>query len=295
MTRGRRGKAGAPLFRRVAVVGVGLIGGSLAAACRKQGLVGTLVGFDADPAALKEAVALGLVDEAGSDAAAVAAGADLTVLAVPVGALEEVAAAIAPALGPAAVVTDVGSVKGALVHRLEARLPVGRYVPAHPIAGRERSGPSAASASLFEGTRCVLTPTPRTDRQALAQIRRLWEGVGAVVETMDPGEHDVTFAAVSHLPHAVAYALMNTMLDLKAEGRDLLAYSAGGLRDFTRVAASDPTMWRDIFLANQAALLDALRRFRAALERVETALTAGDGPALWTECDRARRIRRELP
>ena len=294
MTRGRRGKAGAPLFRRVAVVGLGLIGGSLAAACRKQGLVGTLVGFDADPAALKEAVALGLVDEAGRDAAAVAAGADLTVLAVPVGALEEVAAAIAPVLGPAAVVTDVGSVKGPLVHRLEARLPAGRYVPAHPIAGRERSGPSAASASLFEGARCVLTPTPRTDRQALAQIRRLWEGVGAVVETMDPGEHDVIFAAVSHLPHAVAYALMNTMLDLKAEGQDLLAYSAGGLRDFTRVAASDPTMWRDIFLANRAALLDALRRFRAALERVETALTAGDGPALWAECDRARRIRREL-
>ncbi|MGH7380458.1 MAG: prephenate dehydrogenase [Candidatus Methylomirabilales bacterium] len=294
MVRGRREKAGEPLFRRVAVVGVGLIGGSLAAACRKRGLVETLVGFDVDPAALQEAITLGLVDEAGGDAATVAAGADLTVLAVPVGALEGVAAAIAPALGPAAVVTDVGSVKGALVSRLEARLPAGRYVPAHPIAGREFSGPAAAAASLFEGARCVLTPTPRTDRQALAQIRRLWEEVGAVVETMDPEEHDVIFAAVSHLPHAVAYALMNAMLDLKAEGRDVLPYSAGGLRDFTRVAASDPSMWRDIFLANRPALLDALRGFRAALARVEAALTAGDGAALWAECDRARRVRRGL-
>ncbi|HEV8664222.1 MAG TPA: prephenate dehydrogenase/arogenate dehydrogenase family protein [Candidatus Methylomirabilis sp.] len=294
MARGRRGKGAAPLFRRMAVVGVGLIGGSLAAACRKRGLVETLVGFDADGGALQEALALGLVDEAARDAAAAAAGADVVVLAAPVGALEALAAAIAPALAPAALVTDVGSVKGDLVRRLEARLPAGRYVPAHPIAGRERSGPAAASATLFEDARCVLTPTPRTDRQALARIRRLWEGVGAVVELMDPEEHDDIFAAVSHLPHAVAYALMNAMLDLQADGRDVLPYSAGGLRDFTRVAASDPTMWRDIFLANRPALLDALRRFRAALARLEAALAAGDDAALWAECDRARRVRRDL-
>lgn len=294
MARGRRGKGTAPLFRRMAVVGVGLIGGSLAAACRKRGLVETLVGFDADGGALQEALALGLVDEATRDAAAAAAGADVIVLAAPVGALEAIAATIAPALAPAALVTDVGSVKGDLVSRLEARLPAGRYVPAHPIAGRERSGPAAASATLFEDARCVLTPTPRTDRQALARIRRLWEGVGAVVELMDPEEHDDIFAAVSHLPHAVAYALMNAMLDLQADGRDVLPYSAGGLRDFTRVAASDPTMWRDIFLANRPALLDALRRFRAALARLEAALAAGDDAALWAECDRARRVRRDL-
>ena len=294
MARGRRGKGTAPLFRRMAVVGVGLIGGSLAAACRKRGLVETLVGFDADGGALQEALALGLVDEAARDAAAAAAGADVIVLAAPVGALEALAATIAPALAPAALVTDVGSVKGDLVSRLEARLPAGRYVPAHPIAGRERSGPAAASATLFEDARCVLTPTPRTDRQALARIRRLWEGVGAVVELMDPEEHDDIFAAVSHLPHAVAYALMNAMLDLQADGRDVLPYSAGGLRDFTRGAASDPTMWRDIFLANRPALLDALRRFRAALARLEAALAAGDDAALWAECDRARRVRRDL-
>jgi len=294
MVRERRRKAAPPLFRRVAVVGVGLIGGSLAAACRKRGLAEALVGFDRDPDALQEALALGLVDEGSESAAAATAGADLTVLAVPVGALEEVAAAVAPAVGPAAVVTDVGSVKGVLVNRVEARLPAGRYVPAHPIAGRERSGPAAASASLFEGARCVLTPTPRTDRQSLARVRALWEEVGALVETMEPEEHDAVFAAVSHLPHAVAYALMNAMLDLKADGRDVLPYSAGGLRDFTRVAASAPTMWRDIFLANRAALLDPLRRFRAALARLEAALAAGDGAALWAECDRARRVRREL-
>jgi len=294
MARGRRAKEGGSVFRRMAVVGVGLIGGSLAAACRKRGLAEGLVGFDADGSALQEALALGLVDEAAPDAAAAAAGADLVVLAVPVGELEGVAARIAPALTPAAVVTDVGSVKGVLVGHLERCLPAGRYVPGHPIAGRERSGPAAASASLFEGACCVLTPTPRTGRQALARIRRLWEDVGAVVEIMDPAEHDAVFAAVSHLPHAVAYALMNAMLDLEAEGQDILSYSAGGLRDFTRVAASDAAMWRDIFLANREALTDALRRFRSALARLEAAVIAGDGAALWTECDRARRVRREL-
>lgn len=294
MARERRGKPVPTLFRRVAVVGVGLIGGSLAAACRKRGLTERLVGWDADGSALQEALALGLVDEAAPAAAAAAAGADLAVLAVPIGALEAVAATIAPALAPEALVTDVGSVKGSLVGRLEALLPAGRYVPGHPIAGRERSGPAAASASLFEGARCILTPTARTDRQALGRVRRLWEEVGAVVETMDPETHETVFAAVSHLPHAVAYALMNAMLDLKAEGRDVLPYSAGGLRDFTRVAASDPTMWRDIFLANRAALLEALRRFREALARVEAAVAAGDGASLWAECDRARRARRDL-
>lgn len=294
MARRPRGKRGGSLFRRMAVVGVGLIGGSLAAACRKRGLAERLVGFDAEGSALQEALALGLVDEAGADAAAAAAGADLVVLAVPVGALEGVATRIAPALTPAALVTDVGSVKGVLVDRLEGLLPAGRYVPGHPIAGRERSGPGAASASLFEGARCVLTPTPRTGSQALARIRRLWEDVGAVVELMDPAEHDAVFAAVSHLPHAVAYALMNAMLDLEAEGQEVLPYSAGGLRDFTRVAASDPTMWRDIFLANREALTDALRRFQSALTRLEAAVIAGDRAALWTECDRARRVRRDL-
>jgi prephenate dehydrogenase len=281
------------LFQRMAVIGVGLIGGSLARACRDR-MAGHVVGLDADPAHLAQAVGLGLVDQVG-DLPGGVAGADLVVVAVPVGAVAEVVRTIAPHLATGCIVTDVGSVKGNLVAEVEAEIPPGRaYVPAHPIAGTERSGPEAASGGLFQGSLCVLTPTSRTPPEALAKVTRLWEGVGCTVVLMDPFRHDQIFALVSHLPHVVAYALMGVMPNRADGGEEFLRFSAGGLRDFTRIAASHPVMWRDILIRNRGEVLESIARFRKVLERIEEMIRTQDAARLTQEFQRAKEVRERL-
>lgn len=284
-----------PRFATVGVIGLGLIGGSVAHGCRTRGLAARVIGVDTDPGHRRTALHRGLVDEALEQIDSGLEQADLVLLAVPVGAMEEVAAAVGARLTPQVVVTDVGSVKGAIVPVLERALGDGvQYVPGHPIAGTEHSGPKAASGNLFEGHLCVLTPTTRTAPAAIQTVRALWEGLGARVVTMAPGDHDEIFGAVSHLPHVVAYALVNTVLDREGEGVDLVRFSAGGFRDFTRIAASNPGMWRDILLLNREAILRALTRFQGSLERITEAIAQGDGEAIMAELERARELKGRL-
>ena len=284
----------APLVRRLVVVGAGLIGGSLCLAARARGLAEHVVVIDRDAAALVEGARRGLAHEASADPGA-ARGSDLVVLAVPVGAMGEAAAAVAPHLSEGTVVTDVGSVKGAVLAAVAPALPHPmRFVPGHPIAGREQSGPAAAHADLFDGALVVLTPEPRTDPACATVVRALWAGAGGRVLTMDAAEHDRVFAAVSHLPHVVAYALVAALLDLEADQGPLVRFSAGGLRDFTRIAQSDPIMWRDICLANREPLLKSLARFRHVLGVLEAQIAAGDGAGLLQAFTRARQARRGM-
>jgi prephenate dehydrogenase len=259
-----------------------------------RGLAEWVVAIDRDRQALEAAGRLGLAHETSADPAA-ARGADLVILAVPVGAMAEAAAAVAPHVTGGTVITDVGSVKAAVLDAVPPVLPYPeRFVPGHPIAGRERSGPLAAEGDLFEGALVVLTPPARTDPGPATLVRSLWAGAGARVLTMEAAEHDRIFAAVSHLPHLVAYALVGAVLDLEGEPGALLRYGAGGLRDFTRIAQSDPTMWRDICLANREPLLAALARFRDALGRLEALIAAGDGGGLSGTFSRAREARRRM-
>jgi prephenate dehydrogenase len=282
-----------PLFGRMAVIGVGLIGGSLAQACR-GGIAGWVVGLDTDRTHLKQAVALGLVDEVG-DLPTGVEGADLVVVAVPVGAVAEVVDAVGPYLAPGCIVTDVGSVKGDLVAEVEAGMPADRaYVPGHPIAGTERSGPEAASPGLFQGSPCVLTPSSRTPEEALKKVVHLWERLGSHVVLMDPFRHDQIFALVSHLPHVVAYALIGAMPHLAKGGEELLRFSGGGLRDFTRIAASHPIMWRDILIRNRGEVLESIARFRKALGRIEEMIKTQDAARLVQEFQRAKEVRKQL-
>ena len=282
-----------PLFERMAVIGVGLIGGSLARACR-NGVADRVIGLDVNQSHLRQAVTLGLVDRADELPAGVG-GADLVVVAVPVGAIAGVVRSIAPHLKAGCIVTDVGSVKGDLVAEVEGEIPPGRsYVPGHPIAGTERSGPEAATPALFKGCLCVLTPTSRTSAEALATVTRLWEMVGSQVVLMDPFHHDQIFALVSHLPHVVAYALMSTLPALAEGGEEVVRFSAGGLRDFTRIAASDPVMWRDILIRNRSEVLESIAMFRKALQRLEDLIRAQDEPRLMEEFQRAKEVREHL-
>lgn len=284
---------GMPLFERMAVIGVGLIGGSLAQACR-GGIAHRVIGLDADRAHLNQALALGLVDQV-SDLPAGVEGADLVVVAVPIGAVAEVIHSLVPYLGPGCIVTDVGSVKGGIITQVEAEIPHGRsYVPCHPIAGNECSGPEAASSGLFHGSLCVLTPTSRTPEEALKRVIRLWERVGSQVVLMDPSRHDEIFALVSHLPHVVAYALIGTIANLAEGGEDLFRFSAGGLRDFTRIAASHPVMWRDILIGNRGEVLNSITRFRQALDRIEGMIRGQDASRLMQEFERAKEVRKHL-
>ncbi|MBW8056442.1 MAG: prephenate dehydrogenase/arogenate dehydrogenase family protein [candidate division NC10 bacterium] len=282
-----------PIFERMVVIGVGLIGGSLAQACR-GGVARRVVGLDTDRTHLKQAVSLGLVDEVGELPAGVE-GADLVVVAVPVGAVAELVRAIAPYLAPGCIVTDVGSVKGDLVVEVEKEIPPGRvYVAGHPIAGTERSGPEAASPHLFQGSLCVLTPTSRTPEEALKRVIRLWEAMGSQVVLMDPFRHDQVFALVSHLPHLVAYALIGTILNAADGGEEILKFSAGGLRDFTRIAASHPLMWRDILIRNRGEVLGSIARFREVLGQIEEMIRTEDAGRLIQEFQRAKEVREEL-
>jgi prephenate dehydrogenase len=283
------------MIRRLAILGVGLIGGSLARALRDAGHVQEIVGFGRGLANLQRAVELGVVDRIETSLAAAVHGADMVVLATPVGTMRDTLAAIAPYLGKDAVVTDVGSVKGAVADAartaLGARLAT--FVPGHPIAGTERSGVEASFASLFVGRRVVLTPLPETSPDALTRVRAMWRAAGAEVVEMSVAHHDEVLAATSHLPHLLAYALVDMLAQLD-DRREVFAFAAGGFRDFTRIASSDPVMWRDIGLANREAIGQMLRQFRAELDGLIGAVDAGDGERLQALFARAKTARDAL-
>ena len=279
------------MTERVAIAGVGLIGGSFGLALRAAGHAGELVGLGRDAARLEAALECGAIDRAETDAAAALAGADVVLLAVPMGAMAELLAALAPHLEPGAIVTDAGSVKGSFVRDAQRVLgSLARVVPGHPIAGTERSGVDAAFAELYQGRRVILTPTEETQAAAIDTVERLWSRTGANVERLPVEAHDRLLAATSHLPHMLAFGLVDAL----ARGEDSAAvfrYAAGGFRDFTRIASSDPVMWRDICLANRDALLGALEAYRDDLEQLTAEVRDGDGAGLLDRFRRAKTAR----
>jgi prephenate dehydrogenase len=285
---------------KLALIGVGLIGGSAAAAWRQAGRVTSVTGYDPDPDALRTAQARGLLDSVAPSIGAAVAEVDLVLLAVPVGAMRAVLAEVAQQVPPHAVITDVGSTKASVIGDARAALMANssfslrRFVPAHPIAGGERGGVAHASAELFRGRTCVLTPLAETHAAALEQVRTLWQAAGAHPVQMTAAAHDETFAAVSHLPHLLAYALVDCVAR-QPDAATMFALAGPGFRDATRIAASDPALWRDIALANQTALSAQLLRLRAALEAMQRDLDAGDGAALEARFTRAATARRALP
>jgi prephenate dehydrogenase len=270
-----------PLIKKLAVIGVGLIGGSLALALKKAGAVREVVGIGRGRANLDTALALGIADSVTDDAAAGVEGADLVFLATPVRTMLQVTETILPHLKAGAVVTDAGSVKAAVVRQMEPLFPPHIHlVPGHPIAGTEKSGAAAAFATLFRDRNCILTPTARTDPQALALVTKLWELAGSRVVLMEVERHDRVLAAVSHLPHMVAYALVNAVSSCERFQKNILDFSAGGFRDFTRIASSDPVMWRDIALTNRESLLEMIACFEAFFAELRQDIAAGDGERL---------------
>lgn len=283
-----------PLFQRAAILGIGLIGSSLARVIRTRGLAVEIVGFDASPEVRRRAEVLELCDRLADTPADAVAGADLVLLCVPVGANAEVAEAMAPGLAAGAIVSDVGSVKLAVIRDVGPWLPEGvHFVPGHPIAGTEHSGPDAGFADLFENRYAILTPLPGSDSQAVDKLRALWEGAGSQVEFMDARHHDKVLAITSHLPHLIAYTIVGTAFDLEAsERQEVIRYSAGGFRDFTRIAGSDPVMWRDVFLNNREAVLEMLQRFSEDLMALQRAIRWGEGQTLEDLFRRTREIRR---
>ncbi|MBO6931429.1 MAG: prephenate/arogenate dehydrogenase family protein, partial [Roseibium sp.] len=254
---------GAPIFERMALIGIGLIGSSIAQAARQRGLVKEIAISTRSPATLQRAEELGLGDVYELDAAVAVEGADLVILCVPVGANESVAKWISPALKKGAVLTDVGSTKGSVVEQVGPHVPEGvHFIPGHPIAGTEHSGPDAGFPTLFDHRWCILTPTPDVDPDALQKLTAFWQGCGSDVDQMEPKHHDLVLAIVSHLPHLIAYNIVGTADDLETVTKSqVIKYSASGFRDFTRLAASDPTMWRDVCLNNKDAILEMLARF----------------------------------
>ncbi|MBI5755915.1 MAG: prephenate dehydrogenase/arogenate dehydrogenase family protein [Nitrospirae bacterium] len=283
-----------PHFRRMVIAGVGLIGGSLALVCREKGIVSEIVGVGRGERNLQDAVSLNVIDRYTLRIEEAVKGADIIVLAAPVGSLTKLAGEIAQHLSPGAIVTDVGSVKGPL-SEIEDIIPSGTYfVGGHPIAGKEKSGVKAASPHLFQGTRCILTPTSKTNPDALNIVQSMWETAGAKVIRMDTAAHDRIFAAVSHLPHLVAYALVNTLLELEKAEAGIISYSAEGFRDFTRIAASHPEMWRDICLMNRENVLEMLGRFDASVARLRSLIQGNDAEGLYREFENARQVREKL-
>lgn len=287
------------LIRKLAIVGMGLMGGSLAQALKARDLVGEVVGIDRSRATIDTAVELGVIPGGCTRLEEGVAKADLVVLATPVAAVTGIMEGIAPHLAKGAVVTDVGSVKGRIVHRCQELLERGgvgaAFVGGHPIAGREHSGVRAALPDLFEGSRTILTPTPATPPWALEKVRLMWEGVGSQVELMDPDYHDRVLAATSHLPHLMAYNVVNTLSDLEDHLRaEVFRYAASGFRDFTRIASSDPTMWRDICLENREAILDILGRFKGDLEKLMNRIEQGDADGLYGIFARSKSTRERV-
>ena len=286
----------APIYEHVALIGLGLIGSSISHAMRRGGLAGRITGSAKSEATLRTAERLHLCDALYADPAEAAAGADLVILCTPVGTYGALAKAIAPALKPGATLSDVGSVKAAVVRDIAPHVPQGvHFIPGHPIAGTEYSGPEAGFASLFDGRWCILTPLPDADPAAVERLKRFWEACGASVELMTPEHHDLVLAIVSHVPHLIAYNIVGTASDLeKVTEREVIKFSASGFRDFTRIAASDPTMWRDVFLNNREAVLEMLGRFVEDLTSLQRAIRWGDGDALFDLFTRTRAIRRGI-
>ena len=281
-------------FERVALIGLGLLGSSLAHAIRRHLSEIAVSGFDSSAEVRARAVELDLCRVTDDPAEAVR-GADLVILCVPVGAMGEAAVAIRPALSAGAIVSDVGSSKKSVAAALAAALPGQTVIPAHPVAGTERSGPDAGFAALFHNRWCILTPPADADPQAVARLAAFWQALGANIEMMDPAHHDLVLAITSHLPHLIAYTIVGTASDLEEVTRgEVIKYSAGGFRDFTRIAASDPTMWRDVFLANKDAVLEMLQRFTEDLTALQRAIRWGDGEALFELFSKTRAIRRSI-
>jgi len=283
-----------PLFDRIALIGIGLIGSSLARVLRREGLAGHVVACARRAETLEAARRLGLADDYTDDPAGAVAGADLVVLGTPLGAYGALAETIAPHLAPGAIVTDVGSVKVAAIEAIAPHMPKGvHFVPGHPVAGTERSGPEAGFDSLFDGRWCILTPPPGTDADAVERVAEMWRRAGMTIEIMEATHHDRVLAITSHLPHLIAYTIVGTVADLEqATQREVVKYAASGFRDFTRIAASDPVMWRDIFLANREPVLEMLGRFSEDLARLQRAVRWGEGDVLADLFTRTREIRR---
>lgn len=284
------------MIEKLALIGIGLIGSSIARGVRAKGLARTIAISTRKKDTLAEAEALGLGDIYTLDAAEAVRDADLVILCTPVGAYEAVMDQIAPALAPGAILSDVGSVKGHVDRVLKPKVPQGvHFIPGHPLAGTEHSGPAAGFAELFENRWCVLTPDADADPQAVEKLTAFWQGLGANVETMDPTHHDLVLAITSHVPHLVAYNIVGTVADLESHTQsEVIKFSASGFRDFTRIAASDPVMWRDVFLTNRDAVLEMLGRFLEDLSVLQRAVRIGDGPALEDLFTRTRAIRRSI-
>ncbi|PZQ47974.1 MAG: prephenate/arogenate dehydrogenase family protein [Rhodovulum sulfidophilum] len=282
-------------YDRVALIGLGLIASSISHAIRRSGMATRVTGYARTAATRDEARRLGL-GEIFDTAAEAARDADLVILCVPVGAMAEVAAEIAPALKPGATVSDVGSVKGSVIAAVAPLLPEGvAFIPGHPLAGTEHSGPASGFASLYDNRWCLLTPLPGTDPRAVARLEEFWQALGANVEVMDPDHHDLVLAVTSHVPHLIAYTMVGVADDLgRVTESEVIQYSAAGFRDFTRIAASDPTMWRDVFLNNKEATLEILGRFTEELFALQRAIRLGDGDHLHAYFTRTRAIRRGI-
>ena len=283
-------------YKHIALIGLGLIAGSIALAARRAGFDGRITGTARSEATRAKALELGLVDEAFPTAAEAAKGADLVVLCVPVGAMAAVAEEIAPVLAPGATLSDVGSVKAAVIEAVGPHVPEGvHFIPGHPLAGTEHSGPEAGFSELFDNRWCLFTPLPESDPEAVSRLRAFWESLGAKTDVMDPAHHDLVLAVTSHAPHLIAYTMVGVADDLRrVTDEEVINYSAAGFRDFTRIAASDPTMWRDVFLTNKEATLEILGRFTEELFALQRAIRIGDGEHLHAYFTRTRAIRRGI-
>ncbi len=292
-----------PVFQRLALIGIGLIGSSVARIARERGdLAAEVVVTDSSPTVLERVAALGFADRIEADAACAVAGADCVMLCAPVGAYAAIAAATAPHLAPGAIVTDVGSTKVSVIRDVGPLLPANvQFVPAHPLAGTEYSGPDAGFTTLFQGRWCLLTPPEGTDPAASERVAELWRRAGSMVETMDAAHHDRVLAIVSHLPHLIAFTICGTADDLATESgaleasrSEVLKFAATGFRDFTRIAASDPVMWRDVFLNNRDTLLEMLARFTEDAQAMARAVRWGDAAYIEDRIGRGRKIRQGL-
>ncbi len=283
----------APIFEELAIIGVGLIGSSIARVARRRNAARRIILADRSVGTLERAKAVGLGDIVTDDPARAVRNADCVILCVPVGANEAVGRLIAPMLRPRTIISDVGSVKGAVISALQPLLPAhARLVPAHPVAGTEQSGPDAGFASLFVNRWCILTPPEGTDEEAVKKVRALWEAFGSHVEIMSAAHHDLVLAITSHVPHLIAYNIVGTAADLaEVTQSEVIKFSAGGFRDFTRIAASDPTMWRDVFLHNKDAVLEMLGRFNEDLTALQRMIRRADGDGLFALFTRTRAIR----
>jgi len=283
-------------MKKIAIIGLGLIGSSIAHAARRGHLAKQIAGHDASADVLERARAIGFCDTLHADIGDAVKDAELVILCAPVGAYQSIAQMIAPHLAQGAILSDVGSVKSAVVRDVGPYVPKGvHFIPAHPIAGTEFSGPESGFASLFDGRWAILTPVPGSDLRAVDRLKDFWLGLGSQVDVMDSGHHDLVLAITSHLPHLIAYNIVGTAHDLeKVTEGEVIKYSASGFRDFTRIAASDPTMWRDVFLNNRDAVLEVLGRFNEDLSQLQRAVRNGDGQTLFDLFTRTRAIRRAI-